>query len=255
MSEFLIESALLTHGLKSITNDMLLEKWENEEKRIAWLEAWKIRIETIQNFCTFREKLRNFERINYQNFQCFQENRKTGIFTASGTMKACELLDIPLAVTCGMGGLMKGQKKEDCHDVAALSESSVSLIATAPKDMFDLKTTIDCMIAEGIKVYGYHTDFCDGYMFLGKKVTLTGIWKNESLNQGTLYLRGISYADRIADRRILEAAHIYGKEKEKEGFYYHPAVNEKIDELSKGKSSQIQLEALLKNIKWAKNFE
>lgn len=39
-----------------------------------------------------------------------------------------------------------------------------------------------------------------------------------------------------------------GKRAEQEGRYYHPAVNGKIDELTGGYSSRIQLEALLANV-------
>ena len=57
-------------------------------------------------------------------------------------MRACEALGLPLAVTCGMGGLMKGQELEECHDLQALAESPVSLLAAAPKDMFELGRTV-----------------------------------------------------------------------------------------------------------------
>ena len=124
MSEYLIESALLTHGLKSITNEMLLSVWEKREKRIVWMESGKIQKGSIQEYCAFREKSQYYARINYQNFQHFQREKKSGILTASGTMRACEILGIPLAVTCGMGGLMQGQHKEDCHDILALAEST-----------------------------------------------------------------------------------------------------------------------------------
>ena len=44
------------------------------------------------------------------------------------------------------------------------------------------------------------------------------------------------------------------KRAEQEGKYYHPAVNGKIDELTGGYSSRIQLEALLSNVLFAKKI-
>ena len=76
MSEYLIESALLTHGLKSITNEMLLSVWKKREKRIVWMESGKIQTGEIQEYCTFREKSQYYARINYQNFQHFQREKK-----------------------------------------------------------------------------------------------------------------------------------------------------------------------------------
>ncbi len=255
MSEYLVESALLTHGLKSITNETLLGVWKRKGKRIAWMESGKIRTGTIQEYCEFRENARCDARINYHNFQHFKREKRSGVFTASGTMKACELLEIPLAVTCGMGGLTAGQKKGDCHDIDALTVSDVSLVAVSPKDMFDLKLTLECIKAEDIRILGYHTDTCSGYMFAGTEVILSGAWEKEPLRAKTLYLRKIPEENRIQDGRILEDACAYGLEKEKEGYYYHPAVNAKIDEMTQGRSSQIQLEALLQNIEWAEELE
>lgn len=254
MSEYLIESALLTHGLKSITNEMLLSVWKKREKRIVWMESGKIQTGEIQEYCTFREKSQYYARINYQNFQHFQREKKSGILTASGTMRACEILGIPLAVTCGMGGLMQGQHKEDCHDILALAESTVSLVAVSPKDMFDLKVTLDGIKSEGIQILGYDTDVCSGYMFRNNAIPLSRIWKKEPLYPKTLYLREIPDEKRIKNHQILEKACAYGIEREKEGHYYHPAVNAKIDELTNGKSSKIQLEALIKNIEWAEKL-
>ena len=54
----------------------------------------------------------------------------------------------------------------------------------------------------------------------------------------------------MQDEGILAAAVNAGKKAEQEGRYYHPAANGKIDELTDGYSSRIQLEALLNNARF-----
>lgn len=52
----------------------------------------------------------------------------------------------------------------------------------------------------------------------------------------------------------MEEAVIYGKKQEKQGRYFHPAVNAKIDELTGGRSSEIQLESLIANAHFAEDI-
>ena len=70
-----------------------------------------------------------------------------------------------------------------------------------------------------------------------------------------LCLNPIPAEKRIQDRGILEEAVIYGKKQEKQGRYFHPAVNtRKIDELTGGRSSEIQLESLIANAHFAEDI-
>ena len=169
-------------------------------------------------------------------------------------MKACEGLGIALAVTCGMGGLMEGQEPKECHDLQALANSPVSLLAVSPKDMFDLGRTIKAMEEAGITILGYHSDVCDGYLFEGEKVKISGCWREEAPSKNTLFLRSIQTEERIADKEILSQAFQYGQEQKIQGRAFHPAVNAKIDELTEGYSSRIQLRALIENIAWAEEL-
>ena len=68
---------------------------------------------------------------------------------------------------------------------------------------------------------------------------------------GLLLLNPIPAEQRIRDRGILESAVRYGKEKEKEGLIFHPAVNGEIDRLTDGYSSRIQLLSFIENIRLA----
>ena len=254
MVGYLAESALLTHGLRSISEEELIRMWPQDSASIAWMEDGRLRVGGIEDFCRFRKKAQDFDWVNYQNYEYYASNGKSGALTASGTMKACEGLGIALAVTCGMGGLMEGQEPKECHDLQALANSPVSLLAVSPKDMFDLGRTIKAMEEAGITILGYHSDVCDGYMFEGEKVKISGCWREEAPSKNTLFLRSIQTEERIADKEILSQAFQYGQEQKIQGRAFHPAVNAKIDELTEGYSSRIQLRALIENIAWAEEL-
>ena len=254
MVGYLAESALLTHGLRSISEEELIRMWPQDSASIAWMEDGRLSVGGIEDFCRFRKKAQDFDRVNYQNYEYYASNGKSGALTASGTMKACEGLGIALAVTCGMGGLMEGQEPKECHDLQALANSPVSLRAVSPKDMFDLGRTIKAMEEAGITILGYHSDVCDGYLFEGEKVKISGCWREEAPSKNTLFLRSIQTEERIADKEILSQAFQYGQEQKIQGRAFHPAVNAKIDELTEGYSSRIQLRALIENIAWAEEL-
>ena len=69
-----------------------------------------------------------------------------------------------------------------------------------------------------------------------------------------LIIKEIPEETRVEDRSILAEAVEEGKRAEKEGRYFHPAVNGRIDDLTKGYASFIQLESLLANAKLAKEL-
>lgn len=248
MAGFLVESALLTHGLKSIQNQALLELWEPEWK-IAWLEDGKIRIGDMEAFCIFRKKAEAFGRVNYFNFQEALERKRSGALTASGTMRVCEQEGIPLVVTCGIGGLKEGQDLTHCNDLCALQRSQVSMVATSFKDMFVFSWTAEQAKKAGVFICVKEAEWEPGYLFLQNKSETFPI--AEKLQGKTLYLNPMPKNVRLADRGILEEAVTYGKAQEAQGGKFHPAVNARLDEQTKGKTSQLQLASLIQNIRWA----
>lgn len=254
MVGYLVESALLTHGLSSITENELIKRWPGTYDTIAWMQKGRLTVGGIDDFCKFRRKAAVYGRVNRRNYDSFKAQGRSGALTAWGTMRACEELGITLAVTCGMGGLMKGQRPEESHDLEALAAGPVSLLAAAPKDMFDLKRTILAMEEAGITILGYESDVCDGYIFAGECVNISGRWNKEPPGKRRLFLKAIERADRIADKEILNRACRYGEDEEAKGRYYHPAVNKKVDELTGGVSSALQLGALIENIAWAEQL-
>lgn len=254
MLEYLVESALLTHGLNSISKNELLCLWPKDDEKIAWMEKGQLTVGGMRDFLKFREEANICGRVNYLNYEDYVIQKESGPLTASGTMKACEKTGVPLAVTCGMGGLMTGQGKKDCHDIQALAASEVRLIATAPKDMFDLAWTIVVMEREGIEILGKDLDMCDGYIFVRQPVKISGRFSACNPMKGRLLLNGIPRDRRMSDQDILEQACAFAGGYEEE-WQFHPAVNQRIDELTDGQSSRLQFHSLLGNVEWARQMK
>lgn len=248
--EHLIETALLTHGLRSVTNEELRQTWTDKAENIAWISEGEIVTGDIERYLKFRDKAESLIRIDCEILENAMKEKLSGALTASGTMAVCEKLGIPLAVTCGMGGIgdIKGEKL--CADLPALEQIPVALISTGPKDMLDRKETISWLIQHKVMVLGAWRDYCTGYIFSGEKVEFQGVYENE-YRVPMLILNEIPEEKRVRDRSILEEAICEGKRAELNGRYYHPAVNGKIDELTDGYSSRIQLESLLENARYA----
>lgn len=62
--KYLIETALLTHGLRSLTNNYLLENWTLPEALIAWIYKGEIKIGTITKYLSFRTEAQSAIRID-----------------------------------------------------------------------------------------------------------------------------------------------------------------------------------------------
>lgn len=168
-------------------------------------------------------------------------------------MAVCERYKIPLAVTCGMGGIGDVKGEELCPDLPALAEIPTALVSAGPKDMLDRQSTITWLTEHGVTVLGVCRGYCTGYIFTGEKVRLQGVYK-KVCQAPLLIINEIPEEERISDKTILEDAIQEGKRAEREGKYYHPAVNGRIDELTKGYSSRIQLKALLANALFAEKM-
>lgn len=251
MAQYLIESALLTHGLPGISNEVLKTEWPVMHNYITWMEEGRIVIEGIHQFCRFRSQAHFADRIHAGNFWKKQQEKATGALTASATILVCKERGIPLAVAGGIGGLKRGQERNACHDLVALGKGKVSLLATSPKDMFDLKYTIKAFRQEGIQILGSKKSVCNGYVFLGEEIHLDGTIEEQISEGPCLILNEIPEQKRIMEKEILNQAILYGKMREREGASFHPAVNEKLEEKTKGYSSLIQLWSIIDNIKLA----
>lgn len=251
--KYLIETALLTHGLKSVTNEEIRKIWTDEKENLVWVSEGRVVVGCMEQYLKFRTKKENLIRINCKLLERAAADKLSGALTASGTMAVCRKMGLGLAVTCGMGGIGTVRGEALCPDLPALKELPVVLISTGPKDMLERKQTVSWLTQHKVSVLGVQRDYCTGYIFVGEKVKLDG--KYEGVCKAPmLILNEIPEEERISDRRILTEAVKEGRKAEAEGRYYHPAVNGKIDELTKGYSSRIQLKSLLANARLAEKI-
>lgn len=251
---FLIETALLTHGLRSIDNQLLKQKWTPDTGSLVWVDKGKIRVGDIDEYIPFHEHSSELIRIDCFTLERALSEGLSGALTASGTMAVCAEMGIALAVTCGMGGIGDIQGEELCPDLPALNTLPVALVATSPKDMLDISATISWLLDKGVRVFGRYASSCTGFMFNTASVGLTGIYNGELPYKKMLLLNDIPVEKRLTDISILHKAIAAGKEAEAQGRYYHPAANAMIDLLSDGKSSLLQLDSIIENIKWAEEI-
>lgn len=257
IEKFLVESALLTHGLSSITNEKLVEKWNNLRKNIVWVDRGNIVFGDINEFVLFRNRSNSLIRIDCFTLKEAIENKLSGALTASGTMQVCNMNGIKLAVTCGMGGIGDIKGETLCPDLPALRDIPVCLISTSPKDMLDIKETLGWLKKQDVRILATNEAKCTGYVFNSSDVNVDGVLdlKNVNLDRGKLLiLNSIPNDKRILDLNILDIAIKEGKKAEMLGKYYHPAVNKKIDKLTKGYSSYIQLQSIIDNIELAERI-
>ena len=254
---FLVESALLTHGLLGISNEEMLTTWPEDIKNIAWMDNGEIVIGSMAEFIEFRKRAADYKRVNRGNFQECVDNRLSGALTASGTMEVCRRMGIGIAVTCGMGGFSKGAAEESCADLDALAEIPVVLIATSPKDMLDVRGSLEWLYEHGVTVTGVCSENCTGYLFCSTDVALDGGSAEPDkivVEAPMLILQKIPEEKRIVDMMILERAIEKGKMAEAEGKYFHPAVNGEIDRLTSGYSARIQLDSIIENAQLAEKL-
>lgn len=250
--DFLVETALLTHGLKSIKNETILSLWKDFQKNIVFIDKGKLVIGDIKSYLDFRHNTDKIVRVDMNSLDLALNENLSAALTASATMRVCKEKGIKLAVTCGMGGVGNIKGEELCPDLPALRDLGVKLISTGPKDMLDRKSTIDWLKSNGVNVIGRKRNYTSGYIFSSEHIEIRDFKEYKKDLGKCLIISEIDEEERIKDLNILDIAVKEGYKKQKEGFNFHPAVNEKIDEFTQGKSSLIQLKSLIDNIELAK---
>ena len=274
---FLIESALLIHGLPGVSNDAVAEAFGDDQVQIVWLEAGQVQIGGLGRFLEFRAKVRGeagmsgadrdaepirTARVNHFNLDDMIAEKADGVMTASGAMSIAAREGIDTAVTAGIGGFFPGMLYESggrlvCDkrippDIATLEELPVTLVSSGPKDMLDIGGTFRYLAENGVEVRGLTRSAYSGYLFNGPLAKLPEAQNSteipRSMTGGSrLIINEIPEEKRIEDRSVLDRAVTYALDAQKRGLFYHPAVNSKIEELTGGYSAQIQLEALVSN--------
>ncbi len=247
MEKYLVETALMGHGLPGVTDKELCHKKELAQGPFVWLQNGKIMLGALDAFLPLRGAGNTIARVSRENLEQAKKQGLTAFLTASATMAVCAELGMPLAITAGMGGIGPAPLAKVGADLLALAELPVALLATAPKDVFDLKATIEWLQSAGVAVFGYGSPVCDGFLIQSSPVSLDGRYEGENGKQ-MLLLNAVP----AGQRRILPAqlaqAMEYGARQAKLGAEYHPAVNAALDGMSGGESSHLQINALCANI-------
>lgn len=254
--KLLAETALLTHGLTTISNGQLLEQFPGDFDGLVWVEKGEIRKGNIEAYLPLRHRSTELERIDGRRLDAACREGLSGALTASGTMAVAAKWGVPLVVTAGMGGIDLADPNRISHDLAALVSLPVSLLATAPKDMLDLAATVKWLQDHGVTVLGNHGDVCDGFVFLRNQVKLSGRYAGFiPAKGGVLVFNSIPPELRLQDQEILRQAIAAGEKARQAGQLFHPAVNRSLDELTKGRSGALQLQSFIDNITLALNAE
>ena len=102
-------------------------------KKITWIDHGEIRIGDIDEFLEFRSRASAYPRIDCDLLEKALVEKQSGALTASGTMAVCVKMGIPVAITCGMGGIGDIKGEELCPDLPALQQIPVILISAGPK--------------------------------------------------------------------------------------------------------------------------
>ena len=76
MVGYLAESALLTHGLRSISEEELITDVAAGQRKYCVDGRGRLRVGGIEDFCRFRKKAQDFDRVNYQNYEYYASNGK-----------------------------------------------------------------------------------------------------------------------------------------------------------------------------------
>ena len=248
---WLIETCLLTFGLVSITNEDMARAWDLDGSHLlAWVEQGEVRTGTLEEYLPFRAgKPRG--KFHRDNLDAALAQGLSGALTASGTMEVCRRLGIPLAVSCGIGGIGEVRGEELCQDLPALRDLPVTLVCAGPKDMLDRAATFRWLREQGVPTAGVEEAEHTGYLFRGAAVPLDGVLDPAARPLPKLIVQSLPEAERLADPAMLDQAVAEAKAAEARGQYFHPAANAALDRLSGGHSSRIQLRGLLENARLA----
>ncbi len=250
----LVETALLGQGLPSINDSQIALLWPVSRLAVlVWLEQGKIVIGGINDFLRVRTHV-EWRRVDGCRLDEAMREGSSGFLTASAVMRVAVRTGAVTVVTAGMGGI-RGNVVSD--DLECLSTLPVLLIATSPKDHLDIRGTLQYLRRNRVKVLGNKTNICNGFLFSGENILLDDVYKGENLpellaeKKGCLLLNPLASEFRMSDCGLLTQAAGEGEMALRQRQEYHPAVNAALDRLTNGRSSLLQLQALVANIEVA----
>ncbi|MGB4504573.1 MAG: pseudouridine-5'-phosphate glycosidase [Syntrophaceticus sp.] len=257
-TSFIVETALLGQGLVSVSSNQIKELWP-DDALVSWLQRGRIVLGSMVGFLHYKDQTESWQRLDGLTLYEGIKEGVNGFLTASATMAVARDLGYPIVVSAGIGGIGDIIEERLCYDLPALAKTKITLVATSPKDMLDIPGTIGWLHKNGVKTFGVGTEYCDGYVFVGQKTKLMQALSHDELGLivggHNLILNPIPHEKRLQNSDYLREAIKAGKLEEQNGGHYHPAANRRLDELSQGRSSIIQLQSLIANIDVARNIK
>ncbi|MDD4802963.1 MAG: pseudouridine-5'-phosphate glycosidase [Syntrophomonas sp.] len=256
-TSFVVETALLGQGLVSVNSTKIKELWP-DGALVTWLQKGRIKLGSIEEFLYYRDQNKSWRRLDGLTLYEGLQEGADGFLTASAAMVVAEDLGCPIVVSAGLGGIGDIIAERLCYDLPALAKIEITLVATSPKDMLDISGTIGWLHKNYVKTFGVGTEYCDGYVFVGQKTQLMQPLNCNELGPivkgHNLILNPIPHGKRLQNPFYLREAIKAGKLAEQRGEHFHPAANRRLDELSQGCSSEIQLDSLIANIAIARSI-
>ena len=196
--------------------------------------------------------------------------RKTvGSTTVAATVAVCSVAGISVFATGGVGGVhFGGQDSLDISaDLVELGRHPVAVVCAGCKSILDVGRTLEVLETQGVAVFGWRTNaFATFYSVSDKyKAPLRADSADDIASwieaSRALDFKGgcivavpheNSHSEEIIERAVEEALEIYEKTKdEHKGNLATPWLLRKVHELSKGVSTEANVELVLRNAKIA----
>lgn len=188
-----LESAVITSGLprKPLENDLPfeIEHWQSDQPTnqqlglainravrnagavpamVAVIDG-KICIGLDDEQITFLAKNPKHQKASVRDLSLALATAKTAGTTVSSTLLACELADIRIMATGGIGGVHRNwqQLPDISADLYQLAKSRVCVVASGAKSILDVPATLESLETLAVPVFAYRTDefplfYCKG---------------------------------------------------------------------------------------------
>ncbi|NPV89834.1 MAG: hypothetical protein HPY50_03545 [Firmicutes bacterium] len=254
----LVETALLGQGLPSIDNECIADLWPAVPGiELVWLQEGRVVSGGLEELLAVRPR-QEWERINSSNLERSAERKASGYLTASAVLKISSRSTGRIVVTAGMGGVRAGIVSPDLMEI----KPGGILIASAFKDTIEAEASLEYLRKRRVITAGWQSARADGFLFLDHGCDLDircdddflsakGLGGGFFTSFGLIMFNPLELSKRIPDRGCLERAAAKGQVALDNGLEFHPQVNAALDEMTGGHSSQLQLHALVDNLRLA----
>ena len=266
-----LESTIISHGMpypKNLETAKLCEEVIRNNgcvpATIAILDG-KIKVGLDESELEYLAKSKDVIKASRRDIPYIIANNLNGATTVSGTMFACELANIKVFATGGIGGVHRNlfDAFDVSNDIESLDKTSTLVVCAGVKSILDIPNTLEFLETKGVPVLGYKTNIMPAFYTkesdykvnykVNSAFEVANILKTKwelGLNGGVLLANPIkdedSYdkneIDDVINKALEEAKNlnIVGKE-------ITPFLLGKIKDLTKGASLEANIKLVLNN--------